>query len=305
MSCSSAGSGRGTYVMDNVVFLERPELSSPYLVLAFGGWPDAAEVATRGINHLVRQLKAKHFAEINAEEFFNFTQSRPMMAAEDGAVNQIRFPTIEAFFWKATTGDHDLILVRGVEPELKWKTFADTLTRFAQELGVSRMFTLGGLYDNLPHTRKPKVSGLVNALGLKKLLAPNGVRPVAYRGPAAIHTVLLATCARAKIEMISLWGHPPFYMRPEANPRVCMALVETLSRFVGITVDLQDLKLASEQTDHALDHLVADNPLLRSQVKEMEDIYDSEARGRDRPLESTDAVIRDVEDFLRNEGSRD
>jgi proteasome assembly chaperone (PAC2) family protein len=290
--------------MDNVIYLEKPDLNSPYLVLAFGGWPDAAEVATRGVNHLIRQLKAKHFAEINCEEFFNYTQSRPMIVAEDGALCQLRFPAFDFYFCKGPADGHDLILMRGIEPELKWKTFADTLIRFAQEMGVSRIFTLGGLYDNLPHTRTPKVSALVNAVGLRQLLAPNGVSPVAYRGPAAIHGVLLAACARARLEMIGLWGHPPFYMRPEANPRVCMALVKTLSTFIGITVDLKDLKLASEQTDRALDHLVSDNPLLRSQVKEMEDLYDAES-AVGRPAESPDEVIRDVEDFLRSEGGKD
>ncbi len=278
-------------------------MDRPCLVMAFGGWPDAAEVATRGINHLIRQLKARRFAEMNCEDFFNYTQSRPFIVAEDGALSQLRMPSVEFFFWKNPNGGNDIIFMRGIEPELRWKTFCDAIIEFVREMDVGRVYALGALYDNMPHTRAPRVSGLVNTIGLKKLLVSNKLNPVAYRGPAAIHSLLLTECSKAQIEMITLWGHPPFYVRPEASPRVCMTLLDALNKLLGIVVDLEDLKLASAQTDKTLDRLVSDNPQLRCHVKEMEQRYDSDT-SPDQASHGVEQVIRDVEDYLRNEGGK-
>ncbi|MBI2857517.1 MAG: PAC2 family protein [Chloroflexi bacterium] len=283
--------------------MEQPDLSRPSLIMAFGGWPDAAEASTQGIDHLIRQLKAKRFAEMDCERFFDFTQSRPFIVAEDGSLEQFRMPSVDFFFHKSARGKNDLIFMRGVEPELEWKTFSSRIIELAREFKVSRIYSLGALYDNLPHTRAPKVSGLVNAVNLKKLLAAHKIAAAIYRGPAAIHAFLLTECSKARIEMVSLWGHPPFYVRPEASPRVCMSLLQALGRLLDIDIDMEELKVASTQTDRVLDRLVADNPQLQSHVKDMEHSYDSEC-GMDRARQGVDEVIKDVENYLRNEGGK-
>lgn len=235
--------------LDSIVFLEEPELNSPYLVTAFGGWPDAAKVTTRGMNHLLRQLKARHFAEVNSEEFLNYSQSRPMVVVDSGALNQMRFPSTDFHYWKSETGGHDIILMRGTEPEPRQRTFADTAIKLSIDLGVTRAFVLGGLFHNTPHTWAPRISGSVNTVALKKALPQYGINPVSYRGPGAIQGVLLSACIKAKPEMITLWGHPPFYMRPEPSPRVCMALLEKLGQLLGISIDVEDLCIARAQTE--------------------------------------------------------
>lgn len=289
--------------MEDVLFLEKPELNSPYLVVAFGGWPDAAEVATRTVDHLIGQLKAWPFAEINGEEFFDFTKARPEIVVEDGLLRQLRLPTIESFFWKSPSSGHDIILTKGIEPELRWKTFADIVVTFAREFRVTRIIALGGLFDNVPHTRAPKVSGLVNQAHLKALLLANGVSLTTYRGPASVHSVLLATSERAGIEMVSLWGHSPFYLRLEVNPSMCVELVLMLNNLLGINVEVEKLRRAAEQTDRALARLVSENPHLRSHLEKLEEQYDAESVP-DEPVNGAEQVVSDIEDFLRHEGGK-
>lgn len=47
------------------------------MLVAFSGWPAAAEAATRALRYLVRNLGATKFAEIDPEEFYDFTVVRP------------------------------------------------------------------------------------------------------------------------------------------------------------------------------------------------------------------------------------
>ncbi|MEW6034707.1 MAG: PAC2 family protein [Chloroflexota bacterium] len=288
-------------MMDNLVLLETPELKRPCLIAAFAGWPDAAEVASRSVNYLRHKLEAKRFAELSPEEFFDFAQCRPMVVAEEGALRRLRPPSNDLYYWKNQAGEHDLILLQGTEPQLKWKTFADTLIRFAVQFGVVRILALGGLYDNVPHTRQPKVTGLVNAVALRGMLQDHGIGLVNYQGPSSIHSVLLAACSRARVEMLSLWGHAPFYVRSEANPKVCLALITVLNRLLGVTVGLEDLEGAAEQMDSMLERLMAENQHLRSHVRKLEEQHDAAIAPEGLP-EGTDQIIRDVEEFLRREG---
>ena len=288
--------------MEDVLFLEKPELNSPYLVLAFGGWPDAARWPSPS-TIWTGQLNAWPFAEINSEEFFDFTKARPEIVVEDGLLRQLRLPTIESFFLEEEYRGHDIILMRGIEPELKWKTFADIVVTFAREFRVTRLIALVRLFDNVPHTRAPKVSGLVNQAHLKALLLANGVSLTTYRGPASVHSALLAASEKAGIEMVSLWGHSPFYLRSEANPRMCVELVLMLNNILGIQVDVEKLRRAAEQTDRALARLVSENPHLRSHLEKLEEQYDAESVP-DEPVEGAEQIVRDVEDFLRREGGK-
>ena len=116
----------------------------------------------------------------------------------------------------------------------------------------------------MPHTRAPKVSGLVNQAHLKALLLTNGVSLTTYRGPASVHSTLLVASGEGRDRNGQPVGTLPFYLRSEANPRMCVELVLMLNNLLGIQVDVEKLRRAAEQTDRALARLVSENPHLRS-----------------------------------------
>ncbi len=285
----------------SLVFLERPVLNGPDMVVALAGWSDAAQVATGTVAYLVRKLEASKFAEVNPDEFYNFPELRPTVTIENGVIHSLRLPRANFFHWKSGLGGHDLIFVHGVEPHHYWQRFSDLILDIADTMGVRRIYALGGLYDRIPHTLPTRISGVVNSPRLTILLEEFGVAPITYQGPASFHSSLLMECARLEKEAVSLWGHSPFYIRMEANPMVCLALAGKLVEMLGIEVDLEELRQASEYLREMLDRLLAENKELALYVKRLEKEYLSQSAPSAERSEDAERIIREVEDFLRQQ----
>ncbi|MFC1919485.1 PAC2 family protein [Chloroflexota bacterium] len=290
--------------MDRITVLKTPELNNPRLIIAFAGWPDAAEVATRTVDYLVNKMKGIKFAEFDTDEFLDFTKSRPTIVVEDGVLTQINHPYNSFYYCRSDRPEHDLVLLQGTEPHLRWRTFFNTLLGFAKQLGVNQIITLGGLYDNVSHTRPPKVTAIVNTVALKTQLHDLGIETTNYQGPGAIHSVLLSASSKAKLQMISLWGHSPFYLRGGPNAKVCQALVVALNQLLDINLAMNDFEKSARQMDVALDRLMSKNQNLRSHIQRLEQEHDT-ALISSTPLEGSDKIINDVEEFLRREQQRD
>ena len=65
---------------DQLLIAEQPDLSNALMIAAWSGWSDAGESATRALHHLTQELDTRRkFAEIDAEEFYIFTEERPFV----------------------------------------------------------------------------------------------------------------------------------------------------------------------------------------------------------------------------------
>lgn len=286
---------------NQLIFYEQPELRHPDLVAAFAGWADAAQVATGTVAYLIRKLDARRFAEITAGEFYDFSTLRPAVTVDRGLITSLKLPRNSFFYWQSRATEHDLVLLHGIEPQLHWQKFVDLIIELAHQLNVRRIYTLGGLYDRIPHTREPRISGVVNEPVLIDVLERYTIAPIDYQGPSSLHGLLLTGCAQRKIEGISLWGHAPFYVRVETNPMVCLVLGKKLTELLDIEVDLEEIRTAGEYLQDMLNRLLADSNDLRLYVQKLEEQYELEGTVPREPLEGADKIIREVEDFLRNQ----
>jgi len=284
-----------------LTFHERPELRHPDLVTAFAGWSDAAQAATGTVAYLVKRLGARRFAEIKGEEFYDFSSLRPTVTVDRGLITSLKLPRSSFFCWQNQTGDRDLVLLHGIEPQLRWQKFVDLILDLASQLEVHRIYALGGLYDRTPHTREPRISGLVNKPELLDVLERNGIEPIVYQGPSSLHGLLMTECVQRRIEVVSLWGHAPFYVRTESNPLVCLGLLRKLTNMMEIEIDLEELRKAGEYLQDMLSRLLAESDQLRQYVQQLEEQYALEDTAPGEPSEDADRIIREVEAFLRNQ----
>ena len=290
--------------MDELIIHEMPELRSPYLVVAFRGWPNAGEVASGVVGYLINHLHAHRFAEIAPDNFYNFTSSRPVIAIEDGLVKGLRFTSNEFFYWRNQGAEHDVVFLLGTEPHLRWREYVEHVLNMAKQLGVTRIYAVGGTYDQVPHTREPKLSSVVSSPHLQEEMRKLNVGFSNYSGPSSLHSTLIYTCAQRGIEAISLWGHAPHYIQVVGNPKVCHALVSRLCTLMSIQLELRDLQDASDYLDEALNKLLSENASLKEYVQKLEEEYEMEGQRASAPSEGTDRLIKDVEEFLRRESKR-
>src|SRR5579884_4317774 len=219
----------------------RPELRDPVLVAAFRGWNDGGQGATLAAGYLAKAWGAERFAEIDAENFYDFQATRPMVALEEGTTRKLEWPD-NGFFHASLPGTRrDAIILIGTEPNLRWKTYSRLVLGLAQELGVARVVTFGSLLADVPHTRPSPVTAAATD---EKMVEELGLEPSRYEGPTGIVGVLLDAARGANIPSLSLWAAVPHYVSLAPSPRAALALVDRFGELMHLGIDTGDLETA-------------------------------------------------------------
>lgn len=288
--------------MSYLTIHNQPQVPLDYLVLAFGGWADAGDAATTAIKFLQRKLAAKKFAEIDPEEFYDFAQTRPYSSRTRDGRRRLHWPANDFSYWTAPESGKGVMVYLGVEPNLKWRTFSQTIAGLAHDYGVKTVIHVGALLDAIPHTREVKLSGSATGGFLKQVLDDSGVRGSNYQGPSGISSVVMEACTNQGMDYASVWGHTSHYLQAAPNYRVGYNLAKMLIKLLELPLDLSELAEAASTFDVEVEEALAKDEQLRSYVAKLEGRYD-DALEAPEALDPAE-VVRDLEQFLRSEQRR-
>ena len=277
---------------------ERPtSLERPVLIAAFRGWNDGGQAATLAVGYLARLWGARKFADIDPELFVDFQATRPMVSLEEGRTRKIEWPENSFFRGRIPGADRDAILLVGVEPNYRWRTFSEIVTELARDLGVELAVTLGALVADVPHTRASPVTGAATD---PQLVDELGLQLSRYEGPTGIVGVLLDSCRRAGIPSVSLWAAVPHYVQLAPSPPAAKALCERLAGVLSTTIDVSELDEASEEYVEQVSQAVATDADTASYVEDLERRSDSlELLEESDDIVSGDALAAEISRFLR------
>jgi predicted ATP-grasp superfamily ATP-dependent carboligase len=280
--------------MSELIVSSRPELRRPVLIAAFRGWNDGGQGATLGAGYLARQWGAEAFAEIDPENFYDFQAVRPNVSLEDGLTRKLEWPANTFLHGPISDLDRDAVVLLGVEPNLRWKTYSQLVLDLAEELRVELVVTLGSLLADVPHTRPAPVSAAASDPALVEEL---GVEPSRYEGPTGILGVLLDACRRAGIPSVSLWAAVPHYVSLAPSPRAALALCRRLGELVGTDIDLAELEQAAEEYNEQVTEAVASDAETAAYVEELERRVDLMEAAEELP--SGESLAAELTRFLR------
>jgi len=287
---------------------EIPHLRSPIMVIACGGWSDAGEAATGTITHLLstiglstmegvaNQSTAELIAEIESEEYYDFQVNRPIIVVNDSMIRSLTWPGLQVFGLRNPDSENDFVLVRGVEPSMRWRSFANELLDLADDLEVELVITLGSMLADTPHTRSIPVSGtgahpeIANRLGMEVSR---------YEGPTGILAVIQDGCVKRGIDAIALWAAIPHYASATPSPKATLALVNGLEDFLEINLPHGELPELADQWEAAVDEMVKEDADIEEYIKTLEESKDADQIGDD----SGEELAREVERFLRRQNN--
>jgi proteasome assembly chaperone (PAC2) family protein len=279
--------------MSELEVSRRPALVRPVLIAAFRGWNDGGQGASLAAGYLAKAWDARRFAEIDPEGFFDFQATRPQVRLEQGYTRRIDWP--ETVFYHARPGglDRDAVLLLGVEPNLRWRTFSRLIVDFARELEVELVVTLGALLADVPHTRDAPVTGSATDPALIEQL---GLQASRYEGPTGIVGVVHDACKRANISSASLWAAVPHYVSLAPSPKAASALCARLADLLGADIDTAELDEAAEAYVHQVSEAIASDEETAAYVEELESRVD-ELDESDIP--SGESLAAELSRFLR------
>jgi proteasome assembly chaperone (PAC2) family protein len=293
---------------DGLVWERRPTLRRPLLVAAFSGWNDAGDAATGAADWLVRQHDPQRFASIDPDEHIDFQSHRPQVELVDGIARSVLWPSNECF--EVNLAERDLVVLRGIEPNVRWKSFCHAVMTVAEETGCESVITLGALLGDVPHTRPVRITGSVSD---PSLIDELGLAASQYEGPTGIVGVLHDVCRASGLRSASLWAPVPHYVASPPNPPATRALLERFAQLAELDLDLHGLDQLVDLWRVQVDHAIRQDDEVSTYVRELEgrvDAEDADERGivlgghpaGGGAVPDADAIAAEVEQFLREQG---
>ena len=281
--------------MEHVRWVDRPTLREPVVLAAFEGWNDAGDAASTAARYLVDRWDLDAVADLDPEEFYDFTTTRPHVRLDEEGMREIDWPATEIFAGTIPGGTTDVVVIIGHEPQLRWRTYTGELTQLASELGARLCITLGALLAEVPHTRPTPIVGTAYS---PDVIAGIGLQPSRYEGPTGIVGVLHDAWRRGGLRSASLWATVPSYVPGAPSPKAALALIERVSVMLETWVATTDLEIAAASYERQVSELVDADEETSSYVTSLEERHDSDPE----ILPQSGASIADeVERFLRDQ----
>jgi proteasome assembly chaperone (PAC2) family protein len=275
-----------------------PHLRSPVMVCAFRGWNDAAAAASTALSAVADSLEAEQIASLDPEDYFDFQSTRPTISLDEGQTRRIDWPENNVFAVRIPNADRDLVLLDGTEPNLRWRTFSETIATIADALGVEMVVTLGALIAEVSHTLPVPITGLASSAALVEELE---LEYSSYEGPTGIVGVVHDLCRQNGIESASLWAAVPHYVAAVPNPKAALALLRRLEGLTGIAVEASDLEEETTDYEEQIGRAIAANPEIEELVSRIE-AEQADLLSDESELPNADTLAREFQRFLRQRG---
>lgn len=267
-------------------------LVNPVMICAFEGWNDAAGAATGVLDHLVEVWDAQLVAAIDPEDYYDFQVNRPVVGTNDEGMRRITWPSTQLYVTRPPGSHRDVVLLRGIEPNMRWRGFCAELLAAADDLEVTQVVTLGALLAETPHTRPIPVTGTATELDLDDRLK---LEPSTYEGPTGIVGVLQDACARLDIPAVSFWAAVPHYLPQPPCPKGTLALLTQVEDLLELAIPLGDLPEESRAWERGVAELAEEDEDVAEYVRSLEESKDT----ADLPEASGEAIAREFERYLK------
>ncbi len=271
------------------------DLVDPVVIAAFEGWNDAADSATGAVDHLLDMWNARIVAELDSEDYYDFQVNRPRVSADESGARHITWPTTRIAVASPPGLGRDVILIRGIEPSMRWRSFCGELMGAIESLGGRLVVTLGALLADTPHTRPIPVNGSASDPTLAEKL---NVDLPTYEGPTGIVGVLQAACGEAGIPAVSYWAAVPHYVAQPPCPKATLALLGQLEELLGCSIPQGDLPEDARAWERGVDELAEEDEDIADYVRSLEETRDT----ADLPEASGEAIAREFEKYLKRRG---
>jgi hypothetical protein len=260
------------------------------MLAAFEGWNDAADAASGAIEHLEREWQAQPFAAIDPEDYYDYQVNRPTVRLIEGMTRRIEWPTTRLSV--AKTGEQEVVLIRGLEPNMRWRAFCDELVDFAHELDVESVVCLAALLADVPHSRPIEMHGSASDETLAQSL---GLTKSRYEGPTGVVSVFHEACARAGLKVVTFWASVPHYVAQPPCPKATLSLLHRAEDALDLAIPLGDLPEQARAWEHGVDELAREDTEIAEYISSLEEREDE----AELPEASGDAIAKAFERYLR------
>lgn len=261
--------------------------------MAFKGLFDMGQAATAAVDWLSMTHQGKPAASIDPEMLFDFQETRPHVRLGANGVREIHWPTNNLVWARTPEGSRDLVLLSGVEPHLRWRSFCEALGELMGTTGTELVVTLGSALAMVPHTRAFPVTA---STGDEELARTLGIGRPTYEGPTGLIGTLHQTLTEHDMPLVSLRVNIPHYVPGNPSPKATAALLAHLEQICGVPTDHAGLADEIRDWEVRVHRALDDDEDVRDYVGDLEQRVDTEPE----VVYDAGSMTEEIENFLRN-----
>lgn len=262
------------------------------LLAAFEGWNDAGSSATQALEYIAEAWDAEVVHEVDPQGYHDFQVNRPVVSTDSTGRRTLSWPTTTVSVARTPVTGRRVVLVQGVEPSFRWRSYCEEILDAAADLDVGTVVCVGALLADVPHTRPIPVQASSDDTRVQALL---GVEGSDYEGPSGIVGVLAHMAADRGLHPVSVWAAVPHYVAQPPSPKATLALLTKLEELVGEPVPVGELPEDSRAWQDGVDELAGQDPDVAEYVHQLEQVKDT----AELPEATGEAIAQEFERYLR------
>ncbi|HEX6257781.1 MAG TPA: PAC2 family protein [Euzebyales bacterium] len=271
-----------------------PTVRRAVLIVALDGFVDTGSAASNASAFLRHRWRAELIGRFDGDELIDYRARRPTAVVDSGVVRRIDWPELELLAAPLEDASHDVLMLLGPEPDMRWHAFADEVARLCADLGVEQVVQLGSYPAAAPHTRPVSVTCARNRVD--QALEFNATDVGGYTGPINASTVLQVALTDHDIPAVGLWAEVPHYIATNPHPPAALALAERIAGALGVDIDTTELRAAATLHLEQVAEAVAEHEEAASMVSALEEMVDADDDEEELP--TGDDLAAEIELFL-------
>lgn len=282
----------------------------PVLVHGLEGFTDAGQAVEGATEHLRDSLDAQLLVEFDADQLIDYRSRRPHLKYSFDHFAGYDEPAIQIHAVKDADGT-SFLLLSGLEPDLRWDGFTESVIDLAGSFGVRMSIGLGAMPLGVPHTRPTNASAHASDVDLIRGFT---AWPGEFSVPGNVSSLLELRMSEHGIPSAGFTVHVPQYLSQTAYPAAVLNLIGSVAQVGELSLPTGELENSAEAFTSQVDSQIAHNPEILTAIELMEKQYDEfmETRmGSDslnpggKPLPSGDEIGAEFERFLAQQSGED
>ena len=269
-----------------------PELERPFLVMHLTGWTDSGVAGQTAMGFLEARWNTRTIGSFDSDELIDYRARRPLIRLASGTIEAVSWSDVELSLGTTVNGLRDALVLTGPEPDFRWHAFADRVAELCRQLGVTEVFGLGAFPAPSLHTDPVAV---VSTSADPDLAGRLETVPAIVELAAGIQSVLEERLHKAGIPATGLWARVPPYLTGGSHPPAALALIRTIERLAGVTVDATELEAATKEHIEQVEQAIRERPQIAEFVEQIRSMVE---QGNEQRLPSGDELADELERFL-------